>query len=187
MAKGSPDAKSEAVREFLSKHPKANVKEIVAGVLRDSGVRVSEKLAGDIKYDKKIDKTRPARAARKPKKPRAKPSRAVRSAAWGSKAESIREAARRLRKPVRPRDVIAALAEQGMHATRAQVSQVLKSMGMRPRGRRVARRTAGANRMPTPASATVSLADLLAAKKLVTQLGSVQAAKEAVDALAKLR
>ncbi|HVX13822.1 MAG TPA: hypothetical protein VHC22_21750 [Pirellulales bacterium] len=196
MAKGSPAGKSEAVREFLSKHPKANVKEIVAGVLRESGVRVSEKLAGDIKYDK----THPVAAAPKPKKSRGKPSRAVRSAAArtkaasGTKADSIREVARRLPKPVRPRDVIAALAEQGIEATRAQVSQVLKSMGMRPRGRRGAKRAAaathhvktGPRRMPAAASASISLADLLAAKRLVNQIGSIELAKEAVDALAKL-
>ncbi|HEV3344831.1 MAG TPA: hypothetical protein VG125_30925 [Pirellulales bacterium] len=48
----------------------------------------------------------------------------------------------------------------------------------KPRGRRAT--------ITTTIASTLSLESLLAAKKLVNQLGSVEAAKSAVDALAKL-
>lgn len=85
-------------------------------------------------------------------------------------------------KPVRPRDVIAVLKEQGITASSAQVSTVLRNMGMkrRRRGRRAV------NHVTVAASPSLSLDSLLAAKKLVNQLGSVEAAKTAVDALVKL-
>ncbi|HVX15916.1 MAG TPA: hypothetical protein VHC22_32330 [Pirellulales bacterium] len=107
-------------------------------------------------------------------------------AAEASKAEKIRRAAQSMKKPVRPRDVIATLAAEGVQVSSAQVSTTLRAMGMRRRGR--GRKPAGA----APSHAVVSTSDLLsldsllAAKKLVAQLGSVEAAKTAVDALAKL-
>lgn len=111
-------------------------------------------------------------------------STAAQADAGGSKADSIRDVARRLPKPVRPRDVIAELAQQGIDVSRGQVSQVLRGMGMRRRRGR--RSKAASTRSTATASVTISLNDLLAAKKLADQLGGVAAAKEAVDALAKL-
>lgn len=88
-------------------------------------------------------------------------------------------------KPVRPRDVVAALNEQGISVSPAQVSQVLKAMGLKRR-RRGRRPAATVGRAAAPMTEMLTLENLLAAKKLVTQLGSVTAAKQAVDALAKL-
>lgn len=98
-----------------------------------------------------------------------------------NKSEAIRQTAKSLPKPVRPRDVIGALQSQGIEVTSGQVSTVLSSMGMKRR--RGGRRKAAV--VETVAS-TITLGSLLAAKKLVSQLGSVDAAKQAVDALAKL-
>jgi arginine repressor len=84
---------------------------------------------------------------------------------------------------VRPRDVIAQLAQQGVTVSSAQVSTVLASMGMKRRRR--GRRPAAAAVVESVTS-TLTLDSLLAAKRLVNQLGSVEAAKTAVDALAKL-
>jgi hypothetical protein len=112
---------------------------------------------------------------------RAKPARAaapVKSEA-GTKADAIRQTAQGLPKPIRPRDVIAKLSEQGIAVSNAQVGQVLKGMGMRRRrGRR-------AMKVEVVAS-TLTLDSLLAAKKLVNQLGSVEVAKQVVDALARI-
>jgi hypothetical protein len=83
---------------------------------------------------------------------------------------------------VRPRDVIAQLAQQGVTVSSAQVSTVLASMGMKRRRR--GRRPAAA--VVESVTSTLTLDSLLAAKRLVNQLGSVEAAKTAVDALAKL-
>lgn len=96
-----------------------------------------------------------------------------------SKAEAIRQTARTLPKPVRPRDVIAALAAQGVSVSSAQVSTVLSAAGMK-------RRRRGRRPKVEVVQSTLTLDSLLAAKKLVNQLGSVEAAKTAVDALAKL-
>jgi hypothetical protein len=95
-------------------------------------------------------------------------------------AEAIRQTARSLPKPVRPRDVIAALAAQGMSVSSAQVSTVLSTSGKK--GRRRGRRPVKVEAVLS----TLTLDSLLAAKKLVDQLGSVEAAKTAVDALARL-
>lgn len=101
-----------------------------------------------------------------------------------SKADQIRQAARLLPAPVRPRDVIAALAEQGVDVSRGQVSQVLLSIGMRRGGRRRKKIAAGGS--VKAESPLLDLQALIAAKKLADQLGGINAAKQAVDALAKL-
>jgi hypothetical protein len=99
-----------------------------------------------------------------------------------TKAEQIRQAAKSLGRKVRPRDVIAKLAEQGVIVSSAHVSAVLASMGMKRR-RRGGRRAVP---MVETIASTLTLDSLLAAKKLVSQLGSVEVAKTAVDALARL-
>lgn len=156
-------SKSDVTRQYVKKHPRETAKEIVAGVKRDTGVEVSEALAAKIRYKERVKGSKPAA-----------PSNGA------SKAASIRQVAQSMGKRVRPRDVIAKLAEQGIQASSAQVSQVLKGMGMkrRRRGRRAA--------VTDVVASTLTLDSLLAAKKLVNQLGSVEAAKSAVDALAKL-
>jgi hypothetical protein len=92
-----------------------------------------------------------------------------------------------MKKPLRPRDVIATLAAEDISVSSAQVSTTLRAMGMRRRGRGPKAAGATRGRPAMSASGTLSLDSLLAAKKLVVALGSVEAAKTAVDALAKLR
>jgi len=162
--KSAEQSKSDTVRQYVKKHPRATAKEIVAGVKRDDGVDVSQALASKIKYKVRVGGANKAASSND-----------------SSKAESIRQVAEGMAKPVRPRDVIAKLAEQGIEASSAQVSQVLKAMGMKRRKRH--RRPA---MVTTTVASTLSLESLLAAKKLVNQLGSVEAAKSAVDALSKI-
>jgi hypothetical protein len=157
-------SKSDATRHYVKNHPRSTAKEIVAGVKRESGVDISEALAAKIRH-----------------KARVATSNAATSSNGTSKAGSIRQVAQSMPKPVRPRDVIAKLAEHGIEASSAQVSQVLKTMGMKRRKRRGRRAIVDAT-----VASTLSLDSLLAAKKLANQLGSVEAAKSAVDALAKL-
>ncbi|HUY89016.1 MAG TPA: hypothetical protein VMV10_09800 [Pirellulales bacterium] len=96
----------------------------------------------------------------------------------GNKAEAIRTAAKSLGKKVRPRDVISMLEVQGITVTSAQVSATLKRMGMRRTGR---------GRKPgVAANGSITINDLIAAKKLVEKVGSVEAASQALSALAKL-
>jgi hypothetical protein len=102
-----------------------------------------------------------------------------------NKAEEIRKAAKALGgKKVRPRDVITALAEKGITVSSPQVSSTLKAAGYRR-----TRRTKGAASPKASggqAPGQLSLHDLLAAKALIGKVGSVEAAKRAIDALAKL-
>ena len=173
-------SKSDIVRDYLKIHSSANVAQIVND-LKPYGI--STALAQKIKYDKGRDggtrRARPKAAAR---------ASAAADNGRGAKADAIREVAATLEKPIRPRDVIAALGQRGVTVSYAQVGQVLKGMGMRRRrGRKGRRRGAAVSpAAAAPASTGLSIEALLAAKKLADQLGSVQAAKQAMDAIARL-
>ncbi len=102
-----------------------------------------------------------------------------------NKAEEIRNAAKELGgKKVRPRDVIAALAAKGITVSSPQVSSTLKAAGFRKVRRKKA--TASAKAKDTAALGELSLEHLLAAKALIGKIGSIEAAKKAIDVLAKL-
>lgn len=78
----------------------------------------------------------------------------------------------------RPVVIIATLKKQGVEVSSPQVSMVLKRMGLRPsRGRKAA--AAGGR------SGAISIEDLLAAKKLVSQFGGTARAMAALEALQK--
>jgi arginine repressor len=113
------------------------------------------------------------------------------SAAGTNKSEEIRKLARSMKekgeKP-RPVVIVATLKKQGIDVAPAQVSIVLKKMGFRPRKRRKA--AAGAAKVGRPAvrktsagHAAVSIDDLIAAKKIVGQLGGTDRALAAIAAL----
>jgi hypothetical protein len=105
-----------------------------------------------------------------------------------NKAEEIRKAAKEIGgKKVRPKDVIAMLAAKGITVAPAQVSSTLKAAGYR-RIRRSGRPAgvAGKARSAHADSNGLTLEHLLAAKNLIAKIGSVEAAKRALDVLAKL-
>ncbi len=89
----------------------------------------------------------------------------------------------------RPVTIIAALGKQGVEVSSPQVSMVLKRMGYRPRKRRKVAAGKPAAAAASKAKATVrrdaqiSIDDLLVAKKLLTQLGSVDRAIKTFEAL----
>jgi arginine repressor len=182
MAVASSASKSDAVREYVAHHPDATAKE-VATSLKQAGINISDSLVSKVKArdSGRSGRTKARRAA-------SSTNGAARTTATGtSKAERIRQAAQGMDQPVRPRDVIATLASEGVSVSPAQVSGVLRSMGMRRRGRGRRPAMAGSPRATTRStSEKLSLENLLAAKRLVNQLGSVEAAKQAVDALARL-
>ena len=106
-----------------------------------------------------------------------------------NKAQAIRDAAKQLGgKKVRPKDVIAALADKGITVSSPQVSSTLKAAGYR-RTRRKGK-PAGATSKAKSAAHTesngISLEHLLAAKALIAKVGSVEEAKKALDTMAKL-
>lgn len=188
MAKKAPKegvSKSESTRQYVAKNPGAGPKEIVEG-LRAEGIEISVALASKIKYERSEGAM--AKKGRRKKKTRAAAAAGNGSSERGQKAEAIRTAARSFGKKVRPKDVIAMLKEQGIVVSSAQVSQTLKAMGMRRTRRGGKARVGAVAAAPRVASRSGSIAidDLIAAKKLVNQLGSVEAATQALAALAKL-
>jgi hypothetical protein len=103
-----------------------------------------------------------------------------------TKADQIRKAAHELPKPVRPRDVIAKLKEEGVEVTPNHVAQVLRSSGFRRKRRR---RSAGGAASPTAGTSGhgLNVEALLAAKALIAKVGSVEAAVEALKTLKRLQ
>jgi len=89
----------------------------------------------------------------------------------------------------RPVVIVAALKKQGIDVSSPQVSMVLKRMGFRPRKRRPngsMKETAGvavARKSATGRTGAISIEELLAAKRAVSQLGGTDRALAAIAAL----
>ena len=118
--------------------------------------------------------------------PRPKKSAAAK-AEQPSRAEMIRQTARTLGKPVRPRDIIATLKEKGVTVSSTLVSKTLAAAGFR---RRRQRRKLGARadaRHATSAVGTLNLDALIAAKALIEKVGGVENAQAALSALKRLQ
>jgi hypothetical protein len=102
-----------------------------------------------------------------------------------NKSEEIRKVATAMKakgeKP-RPVVIIETLKKQGIIVSSPQISMVLKKMGFRPRKRS----KAGAANAAGPKMArngSVTVEDLVAAKKVVGQFGSAEKAIAAIQAL----
>ena len=105
-----------------------------------------------------------------------------------NKSEEIRKIAAAMKakseKP-RPIKIIEILKKQGVEVSSPQVSMVLKRMGFRPRKR--AKAGAGkATGVTSSRNAAVTIEDLIAAKKIVSQFGSAEKAIKALRALEQL-
>jgi hypothetical protein len=121
-----------------------------------------------------------------------KPTPEKKTAKDVNKSEEIRKLATAMKakgeKP-RPVAIIAALKKQGIDVSSPQVSMVLKRMGFRPRKRRKngsAKETVGVAAARKPSAGrtdTISIEDLLAAKKVVAQLGGTDRALATIAAL----
>jgi hypothetical protein len=173
---GAP-SKSDVVREYLSSHATAPVKEI-ATALSEQGVDVSIALINKIKYSDRKSPGHRKHSGRR--RARAGLVRAA-EAKGTSKAQAIRDALTHLGRRSRPRDVIAHLKEGGVIVSPAQVSAVRKVF--RQQGglkRSVAASTAKAN-----GDGGISIEHLIAAKRLADQVG-LEAAKKALEFLVKL-
>jgi hypothetical protein len=133
-------------------------------------------------------KRRPGSVAKKGPKPAAKgvsKSDEVRRLAAATKAKGENP---------RPSVIVATLAKRGIDVAAAQVSIVLKKMGFRPlrKTRKQAARGRAAAGTPNPgaqrtsAADSISVEDLIAAKKAVASLGGSERAVEAIQALKRL-
>jgi hypothetical protein len=137
-------------------------------------------------------KQAPKPASKKATKPSKKPA-----AVDINKSDEIRKVAAAMKakgtKP-RPSVIVAELGGRGIKVAAAQVSIVLKKMGFRPLRKRRKKGGEGAAAAGTPKDATkkvvgtgtVSIEDLLAAKKAVASLGGSERALEAIKAVRRL-
>jgi hypothetical protein len=167
-------SKSDAVREYLSSHATAPVKEI-ATALSEQGVEVSVALINKIKYSDRKTSHRRKRGGR----------RAMASAAGSkgtSKAQAIRDALTHLGRRSRPRDVIAHLKAGGVVVSPAQVSAVRKVF----RKHGGFKRSAGGSAARTNGDGGIAIEHLIAAKRLADQVG-LEAARRALEFLVKLK
>lgn len=96
----------------------------------------------------------------------------------GAKAQAIREAIERTPE-AKAQEIVAAVKEQGLKVTPQMVYSLKTRAAAGPKKKR-GRRNATSN-------GTLSIDTLILAKKLADQLGGVEKAKEAMDALAKLQ
>jgi 23S rRNA pseudoU1915 N3-methylase RlmH len=104
-----------------------------------------------------------------------------------NKAERIRQVAKALGKKVRPKDIIAELAKEGVHVSSAQVSTTLSAAGYRRRGRKArAGAATGKSSAGKMSGAGLDLEALIATKALVQKVGGIENAEEAIRALKRL-
>jgi arginine repressor len=181
MPRGAPKnvAKSGEVNraELIRKKAKALGKNArprdIAAALKEQGVTVSGSL---------ISKT--LKRAGRHKIRRARTETASDPVGQVNKAQRIRDAAKALGKKVRPKDVIAELAKEGIVVSSAQVSTTLSAAGYR-RKRRKRNVTIAAVARPANGN-RLDLDALIAAKALIVKLGSIEVAQEALAALKRL-
>ena len=89
----------------------------------------------------------------------------------------------------RPVVIVATLKKQGVDVSSPQVSMVLKRMGFRPRKRRKngsVKETVGVattRKTATGSTGTISIDDLIVAKRVVAQLGGTDRALATIAAL----
>ena len=104
-----------------------------------------------------------------------------------NKSEEIRKVAAAIQAAgERPRPVliIAQLKKQGITVSSPQVSMVLKRMGFTPRKRRSSNEVAAQGR--SNRNSAISVDDLVAAKKFVSQFGGADRALAVIEALKRL-
>ena len=103
-----------------------------------------------------------------------------------NKSEEIRKVARAMKekgeKP-RPVAIIALLKKQGVVVSSPQVSMVLKGMGFRPRRRRKAGKAAAVAKPGKVRRTSISVEDLVIAKKVIGQFGGAERALAAIQAV----
>ena len=171
-AKSSQVNKAELIRKTAKSMGKTvRPRDIMAALKKQGVVVTSQQVSKTLKAAGFHRRTRGKTAAA-----------ATSSTGETSKAQRIRDVAKTLGKKVRPRDVIAELAKEGITVSSAQVSMTLRSAGYRRkrRGRKVA---AAAHPATTNG---LNLDALIAAKALIAKVGSIEVAEEALRAMRKL-
>jgi arginine repressor len=173
-AKNGAINRAELIRKTADALGKTARPRDIAAVIKEKGFTVSGSL---------ISKT--LKRAGRHKIRRAKSETAASDPAGQvNKAQRIRDVAKTLGKKVRPKDVIAELAKEGVAVSSAQVSTTLSAAGYRRKRRRKQLAPVAAAK---PANRNgVDLDALIAAKALIVKLGSIEVAQDALAALKRL-
>lgn len=201
-ATGDQPSMSSMIRQYLSGNPRATNEEIHTA-LASQGVSVKDSLISAVRY-------RPLKGGGKRKKPgkrravarsaassggRGAGSRGTGSRGTGSrgransKAKMIERKFHSMGKGTRPRDVIVALAAEGVSVTSSQVSTVRSEMRNRRKVRAMEAALGSApaaNSRAGTGGAALQFGDLLAAKQLADRLGGIESLRSALAALDQL-
>jgi hypothetical protein len=185
MAEVAEVNKSQAIRDYLKKNKKAMPLDVVAA-LKEQGIEVTAGMVSNVKL--RMSKGKPGRrktrtvevkAAKKGRPKKAKLER-------GGKAQAIRDTFEVVGKDARPVDVIATLAARGITVSSAQVTTIRQELGGKRRGRRKSKIARQVVQPSTNGVAMLSIDHLVAAQKLAKQVGGIDVAKKALEALSKL-
>jgi hypothetical protein len=169
MAKAEHGSRSQAIRDYLSSHPKAGPKAVV-GALKAKGIEVKLGLVSNVKHHMMSGKSRRrASAKRRGKAP----------AMTGTQAIQIY-----LKKhPMAgPQEICSRLADQGIKVSKSLASAVKYRTRKRraPSVRMSARKTVATKRAMT-------VEQLLEVKRLADALGGSDHVRQALEALEELR
>jgi hypothetical protein len=193
MARGKTEGvnKSQAIREYLAANPNAMPIDVIAG-LKEKGINVSRGLVGLVKYKKSGKKAGGRKRGRKPGQKPARAARGAKVAKGGSKSDAVR-AYLASNPDASPISVAKALKAKALKAKGIKISVSLASAVKyakkgKKAGRPAGRHAMGRPKMPARASSNgaLNLEVLVEAKRLAERLGGIDAAREALAALAKL-
>lgn len=183
--------KSQAIRDYLAEHPDAEPKDVVAG-LGEKGLVVTPGLVGLVKHSSRKQKETKAKAKAKPARTPARRGRKLESASAApaaatlSKSDAVR--AYLSENPgASPNTVRDALREQGIKISTSLAASVKYSKASKGLRRKAGKRGPGRPRIASlHGDGALDLEALVDAKRLAERLGGIDAAREALDWLAKL-
>jgi arginine repressor len=155
----------------------------IIAALKEKGVTVSSALVSKTLLRAGFHRKSRGGKTAVAKKGAGKKATATNGASEVSKAQRIRDVAKALGKSVRPRDVVAKLAEQGVRVSSPQVSVTLRAAGYRRKRR--GKKTAAAAAHPATGNG-LNVEALIAANAFISKVGSVETAEEALRVLKKL-
>ena len=177
--------RAELIRQTAKKMGKSVRPKDIIVALKEQGITVSHSLVTKTLKRAGFHRKPQGKKAAAPKSSAGKKPAVTTShaAAQVNKAQRIRDVAKMLGKKVRPKDVIAELAKEGINVTSGQVSMTLSAAGYRRkrRGKKVA--VAAAH---SASGNGLNLEALIAAKALIAKVGGIEVAQEALAALKKL-
>jgi arginine repressor len=173
--------KAELIRQTARSMPKPVRPRDIIAALKEKGVTVTSP---------QVSKT--LKQAGFKRKGRRRKAATANGAGDVSKAERIRQLAKAMGRSVRPRDIVATMAKEGVKVASAQVSTVLSAAGYRRKGRKGRRgrrraAVAGTNTVARSAGQSLDIEALVAAKALVAKVGGLDRAEAAISVLKKLQ